>query len=57
MYSVVNGAPRGTLSFADRAAKAAGEPVFQTLVEAKAYMGTAEYRKLKEMILSLTLSQ
>lgn len=57
MYSVVNGAPRGTLSFADRAAKAAGEPVFQTLAEAKAYMGTAEYRKLKEMILSLTLSQ
>lgn len=57
MYSVVNGAPKGTLSFADRAAKTADEPVFQTMAEAKAYMGTAEYRKLKEMILSLTLAQ
>ncbi|WP_066285863.1 hypothetical protein [Arthrobacter sp. B6] len=57
MYSVVNGAPGGTLSFADRAAKTGGEPVFQTMAEARAYMGTAEYRKLKEMILSLELSQ
>jgi hypothetical protein len=57
MYSLVNRAPRGTLSFADRAATTDEEPVFQTMAEAKAYMGTAEYRKLKDMILSLALSR
>jgi|GEM_PF-901042 len=55
MYSVVSGAPKGTLSFADRASKSPDEPVFQSLAEAKAYMGTPEYRKLKNMIVSLRM--
>jgi len=56
MYSVVTGTSRGSLSFADRASKGPGEPVFQSMAEAKAYMGTPEYRKLKEMIRSLQLT-
>ena len=55
MYSVVSGAPKGSLSFADRDSKSPGEPVFQSLAEAKAYMGTPEYKKLKNMIVSLRM--
>jgi hypothetical protein len=55
MYSVVSGAPRGTLTFADRESKSPGEPVFQSMAEAKAYMGTPEYKKLKSMIVSLRM--
>ena len=55
MYSVVSGAPRGSLSFADRDSKSPDEPVFKSLAEAKAYMGTPEYKKLKNMIVSLKL--
>lgn len=55
MYSVVSGTPRGTLSFADRASKSPDEPVFQSMAEAKAYMETPEYNKLKNMILSLKM--
>jgi hypothetical protein len=56
MYSFVGGAPKGTLSFADRAFQGPGDPGFATMEEAKAYMGTPEYRKLKAMIRSLTLA-
>lgn len=55
MYSVVNGAPRRSLSFADRDSKSPDEPVFQSFAEAKAYMRTPEYKKLKNMIVSLTM--
>ncbi|CAI3795974.1 hypothetical protein NKCBBBOE_01451 [Pseudarthrobacter sp. MM222] len=55
MYSVVSGAPRGSLSFADRDSKSPDEPVFQSMAEAKAYMGTQEYKKLKNMILSIRM--
>lgn len=55
MYSFVGGAPNGTLSFADRAFQGPGDPVFATMEEAMAYMGTPEYRKLKEMISSLSM--
>lgn len=55
MYSVVSGAPRGSLIFADRASKGPGEPVFKSLTEAKAYMGTPEYKKLKNMVVSLRM--
>jgi hypothetical protein len=55
MYSVVNAAPNGSLSFADRAAKTPDEPVFQSMSEAKAYMATPEYKKLKNMILSFRM--
>ncbi|MFH5880683.1 hypothetical protein [Arthrobacter sp. NA-172] len=57
MYAVVNGAPKGSLSFADRAALVPSAPVFASLQEATAYMGTPEYRKLKEMITTLRLTQ
>ncbi len=57
MYTVVSGATKGTLSFADRASQGAGAPTFATMEEAKAYMGTPEYAKLKEMITSLRLTQ
>ncbi len=55
MYSVVGGAPKGSLSFADRDSKSSDEPVFKSLAEAKAYMGTPEYKKLKSMIVSLKM--
>lgn len=55
MYSVVSGTPRGTMSFADRAAKSPDEPVFQSMAEAKAYMETPEYKKLRGMIMSLKM--
>lgn len=56
MYSVVNGAPRSSLSFADRSSKSADEPVFSSMAEARAYMETAEYQKLKAMIRSLQIT-
>lgn len=57
MYSFVAGAPQGTLSFANRAAQSPGhdDPIFNSMAEAKDYMLTPEYRKLKGMILSLEL--
>ena len=47
--------PKGTLIFADRAAQspAHDDPIFNSMAEAKDYMRTPEYRKLKAMILSL----
>ncbi|MET4134549.1 hypothetical protein [Pseudarthrobacter sp. PvP090] len=55
MYSFVSGAPQGTLSFANRAAQgpAHDDPIFNSMDDAKEYMRTPEYRKLKAMILSL----
>jgi hypothetical protein len=57
MYSVVAGAPQGTLSFANRAAQSPrhDDPVFNSMDEAKNYLLTPEYRKLKAMILSLDM--
>lgn len=57
MYSVVGGAPQGTLSFANRAAQSPrhDDPIFNSMAEAKNYLLTAEYRKLKAMILSLDM--
>jgi hypothetical protein len=51
LYSMVAADDGSMLSFA----KTPGVPVFQDLQEAKAYMGTEEYRNLKDMILSLRL--
>ncbi|MET3935174.1 hypothetical protein [Arthrobacter sp. OAP107] len=56
MYTVVTGTPRGILSFADRAVQDAAEPTFATMAEARAYMETPEYRKLKAMIQSLKIN-
>jgi hypothetical protein len=56
MYTVVTGTPRGILSFADRAVQDAAEPTFATMAEARAYMETPEYGKLKAMIQSLQIS-
>ena len=55
MYSFVAGAPQGTLSFANRAAQSPGhdDPIFNSMADARDYMRTPEYRKLKAMILSL----
>ncbi len=57
MYSFVNGAPRGTLSFANRAAQSPrhDDPIFNSMAEARDYLATPEYRKLKAMILSLEM--
>ena len=57
MYSFLAGAPKGTLSFANRAAQSPGhdDPIFNSMAEAKEYMLTPEYRKLKGMILSLEM--
>ena len=57
MSSVVAGAPQGTLSFADRAAQspAHDDPIFTSMAEARDYLLTPEYRKLKGMILSLEM--
>ncbi|HEX9086263.1 MAG TPA: hypothetical protein VF867_01900 [Arthrobacter sp.] len=59
MYSFVAGAPQGTLSFANRAAQSAAhdDPIFNSMAEARDYMRTPEYRKLKAMILSLELKE
>ena len=58
MYSLVAGAPKGTLSFADRAAQspAHDDPIFNSMAEAKDHMLTPEYRKVKAMILSLDIT-
>jgi hypothetical protein len=56
MYTVVSGIPRGMLSFADRAVHEAGEPRFASMAEARAYMQTPEYQKLKAMIQSLQIN-
>lgn len=57
MYSFVARAPQGTLSFADRAAQspAHDDPIFNSMAEARDYLLTPEYRKLKGMILSLEM--
>ena len=57
MYSFVAGAPKGTLSFANRAAQnpAHDDPIFNSMAEARDYMLTPEYGKLKDMILSLEM--
>ncbi|MEC5192282.1 MULTISPECIES: hypothetical protein [unclassified Arthrobacter] len=57
MSSFVAGAPRGPLSFADRASQSPrhDDPIFNSMAEAKAYLLTPEYRKLKAMILSLEM--
>jgi hypothetical protein len=59
MYSFVAGAPQGTLSFANRSAQSAAhdDPIFNSMAEAREYLGTPEYRKLKAMILSLELKE
>jgi hypothetical protein len=56
MYTVVTGTPKGILSFADRAVQDAAEPRFASMAEARAYMETSEYRKLKAMIRSLQIN-
>ena len=56
MYTVVTGTPKGMLSFADRAVQDAAEPRFAGMAEARAYMETPEYRKLKAMIRSLEIN-
>ncbi|RKR13948.1 hypothetical protein [Arthrobacter oryzae] len=57
MYSFVAGAPKGTLIFADRSSQGRGndEPIFNSLAEAKDYMRSPDYRKLKAMIVSLQM--
>jgi hypothetical protein len=57
MFSFVSGAPKGTLSFADRTYQSQrnDDPIFNSLAEAKDYMRTPEYMKLKAMILSLQM--
>ncbi|WP_026554153.1 hypothetical protein [Arthrobacter sp. 35W] len=52
-YTLVTGAPRGSLSFTGLPAAGGAEPVFATMQEARAYMASSEYSKLKEMIVSL----
>lgn len=44
------------LSFADRAVQEPGEPQFFSMAEARAYMQTQEYQKLKAMIQSLQIN-
>ena len=56
MYTVVSGTPRGMLSFADRAVQEPAEPQFASMAEARAYMQTPEYQKLKAMIQSLQIT-
>ncbi|MFP3462182.1 hypothetical protein R5O87_15150 [Arthrobacter globiformis] len=56
MYTVVTGTPVGLLSFADRAVQDPAEPTFTTLAEARAYMETPAYKKLKGMIQSLKIT-
>lgn len=56
MYTVVTGTPKGILSFADRAVQDAAEPRFASMAEARAYMETPEYKKLKAMIRSLQIN-
>ena len=57
MYSFVSGAPKGTLIFADRSFQSQrnDDPVFNSMAEAKDYMRSPDYRKLKAMIVSLQM--
>ncbi|QDY91449.1 hypothetical protein E7Y32_15435 [Arthrobacter sp. UKPF54-2] len=57
MFSFVSGAPKGTLSFADRTYQSQrnDDPIFNSLAEAEDYMRTPEYKKLKAMIVSLKM--
>jgi hypothetical protein len=57
MYSFVAGAPKGTLIFADRSYQSQrnDDPVFNSMAEAKDYMRSPDYRKLKAMIVSLQM--
>lgn len=57
MFSFVSGAPKGTLSFADRTFQSQrnDDPIFNSLAEAKDFMRSPEYKKLKAMILSLRM--
>ncbi|MGO4585972.1 hypothetical protein AB4Z38_19140 [Arthrobacter sp. 2RAF6] len=57
MYTFVQGAPKGTLSFATSDSQVLGPLTFSTMDEARQYMQTAEYQKLKRMITSLQLTQ
>jgi hypothetical protein len=56
MYTLVTGTPRGILSFADRAVQDAAEPTFASMAEARAYLETPGYKKLKAMIQSLKIN-
>jgi hypothetical protein len=56
MYTVVTGTPRGILSFADRAVQEPAEPRFASMAEARAYLETPGYKKLKAMIQSLQIT-
>ncbi|WP_181038618.1 hypothetical protein [Arthrobacter sp. ZGTC131] len=56
MYTVVSGEPRGMLTFADNAVQDAAEPRFASMAEARAYLETPEYKKLKAMIQSLQIT-
>ncbi|MCZ9883921.1 hypothetical protein [Arthrobacter sp. B2a2-09] len=58
-YTVIY-APKAMLSFATKLQISLGDTrglIFDSVAEAKAYMGTPEYTKLKEMITSLQLTQ
>ena len=56
MYTVVTGTPTGILSFADRAVQDPAEPTFASMGEARAYVETPVYKKLKAMIQSLKIT-
>ena len=56
MYTLVTGTPTGILSFADRAVQDAAEPTFTSMAEARAYIETQEYKKLKDMIKCLEVT-
>ncbi|MFC9353949.1 hypothetical protein [Arthrobacter sp. NPDC057013] len=56
MYSVVTGTPMGILSFAAQAGQGPAEPTFATMGEARAYVETPVYKKLKAMIQSLKVT-
>ncbi|MFE4542458.1 hypothetical protein [Arthrobacter sp. NPDC056727] len=56
MYTLVTGTPTGILSFADRAVQDPAEPTFTSMAEARAYVETPLYKKLKAMIQSLDIS-
>jgi hypothetical protein len=57
MIAVVTGTPRGILSFtATGAGSSANGSQFATMAEARAYLETPEYGKLKAMIRSLQIS-
>ncbi|MFE5839738.1 hypothetical protein [Arthrobacter sp. NPDC056493] len=53
MYTLVTGTPTGILSFTAGDAQDTAERTFTSMAEAKAYVETPEYKKLKAMIQSL----